>query len=66
MGRKADAEETYKKAVALRPDYWDGYNSLGNFYTAEGRYAEGIEQLEHAAETDSRQSRRYIISPSRI
>ena len=27
-GRTADAEAAFKKAIALRPDSWDGYNLL--------------------------------------
>ena len=49
-GRLADAEAAYKKAIALRPDYWDGYNSLGNFYDDHGRYDEAIAQFQHALE----------------
>ena len=47
-GRTADAEAAYKQAVALRPDYWDGYNSLGLFYDDHGKYDDAIEQLQHA------------------
>jgi tetratricopeptide (TPR) repeat protein len=49
-GRAADAETSYKKAIALRPDYWDGYNSLGEFYDRQARYADAIAQLQHAIE----------------
>lgn len=47
-GRDADAEAAYKQAIALRPDYWDGYNSLGLFYDDHGKYDEAIAQLQHA------------------
>jgi eukaryotic-like serine/threonine-protein kinase len=46
----ADAEVAYKKGVALRPDNWDGYNTLGNFYDSQRRYPEAIAQYEHAAQ----------------
>ncbi|MGH9774360.1 MAG: protein kinase domain-containing protein [Candidatus Acidiferrales bacterium] len=49
-GRLSDAEDAYKKAAALRPDYWDGYNSLGLFYDRQNKYAESIAQFLHAAE----------------
>jgi len=32
----------------LRPDYWDGYNSLGLFYDDHGKYDDAIAQLQHA------------------
>jgi serine/threonine protein kinase/tetratricopeptide (TPR) repeat protein len=47
-GRLPDSEAAYKKAIALRPDYWDGYNVLGNFYDAQGRYDEAVAQFQHA------------------
>jgi eukaryotic-like serine/threonine-protein kinase len=50
MGRAADAEAAYKKAIALRPDYWDSYNSLGNFYDDQGRYAEAVAQYKKVIE----------------
>lgn len=49
-GRLAEAEATFKKAAALRPDYWDGYDELGLFYDRQNRYPEAIAQLRHAAE----------------
>jgi eukaryotic-like serine/threonine-protein kinase len=47
-GRIKDAEDTFKKAIALRPDYWDGYDELGNFYDDQGRHKEAIAQFDHA------------------
>jgi len=49
-GRIADAEAAYKKAIILRPDYWDGYNSLGLFYDDQGKYDDAYKQLQHAIE----------------
>src|SRR5690242_7366188 len=31
LGRVPEAEAALNQAIALRPDYWDGYNSLGSF-----------------------------------
>ena len=38
--KTADAEATYKRAIARSPEYWGGHNDLGVFYTATGQYAE--------------------------
>jgi tetratricopeptide (TPR) repeat protein len=40
LGRQADAERTYKQAIALRPRYWSGYSRLGAFYHGIGQYAD--------------------------
>jgi serine/threonine-protein kinase len=32
----------------LRPDYWDGYNSLGLFYDRQEKYDDAIAQFRHA------------------
>jgi len=40
LGRLGEAEATYRRAIALRPEYWAGYNGLGAFYLAHARYAE--------------------------
>ena len=47
-GQVADAEATYKKVIALRPDYWDAYNTLGAFYVRQRRFDDAIEQLQRA------------------
>ncbi len=36
----AAAESTYKKAIALRPNYWGVYHWLGLFYFGRARYAD--------------------------
>ena len=50
MGRIADAEKTYQTAANLRPEYWDGYNSLGVFYLRQRRYAEAVAQFTKVIE----------------
>jgi len=45
MGRGADAEKTYQSAANMRPEYWDGYNSLGIFYLRQRRYPEAVAQF---------------------
>lgn len=37
-GHPKDAEETYRKALRLRPGYWPLYESLGNFYSTHRQY----------------------------
>jgi serine/threonine-protein kinase len=50
MSRVADAEASYKKAIALRPDYWDSYNSLGSFYDRQGKFTEAVAQYKKVIE----------------
>ena len=40
------AEDTYKEAIRLKPDYWAGYNDLGVFYFRHSRYPEAVEQFK--------------------
>ena len=48
-GDKTEAEAaSYIKAAELRPDDWNGYNNLGNFYDDNGRHKEAIAQFRHA------------------
>jgi tetratricopeptide (TPR) repeat protein len=39
-GRFAEAENTFRDAIKLRPTYWANYNQLGAFYWRQGRYDE--------------------------
>lgn len=47
MGRQAEAESIYKKAAALRPQYWGGFYELGVFYFRTQRYADAATQFQH-------------------
>jgi tetratricopeptide (TPR) repeat protein/class 3 adenylate cyclase len=48
-GNVAGAETIYKRAVERSPDYWGGYNDLGVFYSAIGRYREAEESFRKVA-----------------
>jgi serine/threonine-protein kinase len=40
LNRLPEAEQSYKAVIALRPDYWAGYNRLGTFYLRNGKWDE--------------------------
>jgi eukaryotic-like serine/threonine-protein kinase len=42
------AEATYRRALALQPNYWAVYNQFGFFYYRGGRYAEAIPMFRQA------------------
>ena len=48
MGQVDKAENTYKKAAALRPQHWAGYYELGVFYYSQKRYADAATEFEQA------------------
>jgi serine/threonine-protein kinase len=48
MGQDDKAESTYKKAAALRPQYWAGYYEWGVFHYLQKRYADAATQFEQA------------------
>ena len=50
MGQEEKAENTYKKATALRPQHWDGYYELGVFYYQQRRYSDAAAEFEHVLE----------------
>jgi eukaryotic-like serine/threonine-protein kinase len=46
---KADAhsaEVAYQEAIALRPQYWAGYSSLGSFYFRQSRYSDAVHAFQ--------------------
>ncbi|MEK6570498.1 MAG: protein kinase, partial [Bacteroidota bacterium] len=45
-----EAEKTYQTAIALKPDYWGGYNDLGVFYFRHSRYEDAIGQFRRVVE----------------
>ena len=50
LGKAAEAERTYRRALELRPRYWAGYIWLGTFYVREARYPEAVARFRQAAE----------------
>jgi eukaryotic-like serine/threonine-protein kinase len=48
QGKISDAEAAYRKAVAMRPNYWAVYNAFGAFYFDQARYAESEEMFRKA------------------
>ncbi len=40
LGKPAEAQATFRRAIALQPKYWAGYNDLGRFYLAQAQYAQ--------------------------
>ncbi len=49
-GRLAEAIALYAKAAALKPDYAEAHNNLGNALVETGRFAEAAASLGQAAE----------------
>jgi serine/threonine-protein kinase len=50
MGRAQEAESAFKKAAALRPQYWGGHYELGGFYYRQKRYADAAAEFQSAIE----------------
>ena len=48
LGRFLAAEDSYKKALALRPDFGAVYYNLGYLYQQQGLYPEAATQYEEA------------------
>lgn len=48
----AKAEESYRRALAVRPQAAIVHNNLGFSYLGQGRYAEAVQELERALEED--------------
>jgi tetratricopeptide (TPR) repeat protein len=41
--RTADAEGLFRRAISLRPDYWENHNSYGKFLSSLGRFEEAMQ-----------------------
>jgi serine/threonine-protein kinase len=50
LGRGAEAEALYRRAVELRPRYWGNYSHLGSFYYRRARYAEAEQAFRKVIE----------------
>jgi type IV pilus assembly protein PilF len=48
LARPLDAEEQFKKAIALDDSFSEAHNNLGAFYVARGRFAEAVPRFERA------------------
>jgi len=60
-GAVGEAEQTYRRAIALRPQYWATHLWLGTFYREQGRYAEAVQRYELALALTPDNARVYYI-----
>ncbi len=54
--RSRSAEECFKKAVRLKPDFSDGYRELGNLYVGQGDYKSAIRAFRDVLRLDENQT----------
>ena len=50
LGNVAAAEEAYRKAIQLRPNYWGVYSGFGSFYYTQSRFADAAKMFRKAIE----------------
>jgi serine/threonine-protein kinase len=50
MGHFKEAESSLQRAIALRPDYWEGYSVLGAFYLRQKRVQDSLAQYRRVIE----------------
>ena len=50
LGKVQAAEEAYRRAIQLRPNYWSVYSAFGSFYYTQSRYADAAEMFRKAIE----------------
>ena len=50
FGRSEEAERSYRRAIALKPDYSEAHNDLGQLLARTGRYEAAIAQFDAALE----------------
>jgi len=48
----AEAEERFRRAITLKPDYPTGHHWYGEFLATQGRFRESIDELERAQQLD--------------
>lgn len=60
-GEVAAAEATYKRAAALRPQYWATHVWLGTFYRGQARYPEAVSQYELAVALTPDNARAWYV-----
>ena len=54
LGQPAEAVESLKRALALRPDYIDAVYNLGNALSKARRYEEALDELPGCAAAPAR------------
>jgi tetratricopeptide (TPR) repeat protein len=59
LNRPDQAEAVYKHAIALRPNYWRGYDQLGGLYFRTADYAKAEQMFRTATEKDPQSFRSY-------
>jgi Flp pilus assembly protein TadD/TolB-like protein len=59
LGRANEAEAALKKAIALRPEYWDLHNSLGAFYYRQHDWANAAQAFRKVIELTPDNSAAY-------
>jgi tetratricopeptide (TPR) repeat protein len=58
----SEAENHFRKAIELSPDYWDAYNGLGYVLYKAGKLGDAVDVLEAAVQHDeSNHSRRLLL-----
>jgi serine/threonine protein kinase/tetratricopeptide (TPR) repeat protein len=60
LGRQADAEQTYLKALQLRPNYWLGYSALGGLYFRTARYEDAARMFQKTIDISPDSGRAYL------
>jgi serine/threonine-protein kinase len=60
LGRVQDAENTYQKAISIRPQYASGYGQLAHLYRREAKYTLAIAELKKAIELSPDDARLWL------
>ena len=60
IGKAAAAEDAYRKALSLRPNYWGVYSAFGIFYFDEARYTEALKMFKQAIKLAPRNYNGYL------
>ncbi len=61
LGRFADAERAYHRAINLRPGFWLTPDALGRMYFGQGRYDEAANSFRHVIECVPRSTVGYNV-----
>jgi serine/threonine-protein kinase len=46
LGKPDQAEDIYRRAISIRPEYWRNYNLLGGFYVSQAQYSKAEDMFE--------------------